>query len=78
MNIGKRAFLVIWLSIAILPVITLWNYEIVRAYADYDGTCGLLDAGWTCTLTRTSNTHFSVHSFFLHLHFGPLVGFWPQ
>jgi hypothetical protein len=52
MNMSKRTYLTTWLAIAIAPVVALWIYEILKIRADYNGTCGLLDAGWTCTRSQ--------------------------
>jgi hypothetical protein len=45
----KRALLTTWLLAIVVPIAGLWLYSALRFYADYGGTCGLLDAGWPCT-----------------------------
>lgn len=54
-----------WLALAFLPVVTLMVFEIIQLSNGYNGSCGLLDAGWDCS---KSEYIFSVL-------FNPLV--WP-
>ena len=34
---------------ATVPIAALWSYQGLQAAHDYESTCGLLDAGWTCS-----------------------------
>jgi len=58
-----RALQKTWLLATVVPVAGLWAYSALRFYADYGGTCGLLDAGWPCT--RAQYVEYSLTSVFV-------------
>jgi len=54
---------VLLLFIAGAPIAVLWIYQGLQAGHDYEGTCGLLDAGWTCS--KVQYVEFSLFNAFV-------------
>jgi hypothetical protein len=46
---NRRAATIVWILVAIMPVAGFWLEGALHFYSTYEGTCGLLDAGWPCT-----------------------------
>jgi hypothetical protein len=44
-----RRGIVVSLLFAAVPIVALWTYQGLKALHDYQGSCGLLDAGWACS-----------------------------
>jgi hypothetical protein len=59
----KRAFLTTWLLVTVVPIIGIWVLATLTFYSSYNGTCGLLDAGWPCT--RIQYIKYSLTSVFV-------------
>jgi hypothetical protein len=54
---------VLFLLFAALPVTALWTYQGLQAAEHYEGTCGLLDAGWACS--RVQYVEYTLSSAFV-------------
>jgi hypothetical protein len=61
---NRRTASLMWILLATIPVAGFWFDSVLHFYSTYEGTCGLLDAGWTCT--RMQYVQFSMlHAFVL-------------